>query len=113
MFGSTRVPQRFVDLVPQAELFPARELALIDSLTTPVQVPEGRELMRQGASPQEACMQAVERIAKKLPDYKNFQVGFLALNKQGEYGAYCIQPGFNYAVKSSSTNDLFDGKSIL
>src|SRR3989338_4928586 len=44
------------------------------------------ELMRQGASPEEACKQAVLRIARKLGDYAQFQVGFLALNKQGQYG---------------------------
>lgn len=71
------------------------------------------ELMRQGASPQEACRQAVERIAHKLDDYAQFQVGFLALNKQGEYGAFCIQPGFNYAVKSDHEETLFDAKNLL
>lgn len=56
------------------------------------------ELMRQGNSPEEACRLAVERVISKNPDYKEIQVGFLALNKQGEYGSYCIQPGFDYAV---------------
>ncbi|GAA0340248.1 N(4)-(beta-N-acetylglucosaminyl)-L-asparaginase [Bowmanella denitrificans] len=71
------------------------------------------ELMRQGASPEEACRQAVLRIAKKLGDYAQFQVGFLALNKRGEYGAYCIQSGFNYAVQQQSGAQLIDGKSLL
>ena len=71
------------------------------------------ELMRQGASPAEACEGAVERIAKKLGDYKAFQVGFLALNKQGQYGAHCIQPGFNYAVQDANGGQLIDGTSLL
>ncbi|MBT1064546.1 N(4)-(beta-N-acetylglucosaminyl)-L-asparaginase [Bowmanella sp. Y26] len=71
------------------------------------------ELMRQGASPEQACRQAVERIARKLGDYAQFQVGFLALNKRGEYGAYCIQSGFNYAVRQQSGAQLIDGKSLL
>ncbi|WP_422007895.1 isoaspartyl peptidase/L-asparaginase family protein [Roseivirga pacifica] len=67
------------------------------------------ELMRQGYSPQEACEQAVNRIVKKYPnDYKNLQVGFLALNKQGEYGAYSIHRGFNFAVKASDQDELID-----
>src|SRR5690606_2261809 len=70
------------------------------------------ELMRQGASPEQACKQAVERIAK-LGDYKAFQVGFLALNKQGEYGAYCIQSGFNYAVRNQQGAKLIDADSLL
>lgn len=71
------------------------------------------ELMRQGASPEEACKQAVLRIARKLGDYAQFQVGFLALNKQGRYGAYGIQPGFNYAVQNKAGSALIDGKSLL
>ncbi|WPZ11749.1 N(4)-(beta-N-acetylglucosaminyl)-L-asparaginase [Roseivirga spongicola] len=67
------------------------------------------ELMRQGFSPQEACEQAVNRIVKKYPDnYKNLQVGFLALNKQGEYGAYSIHKGFNFAVRSNDQDELID-----
>lgn len=56
------------------------------------------ELMRQGKSPQEACELAVQRIIEKNPDSKNFQVGYLALNKQGETGAYSIQKGFTFNV---------------
>lgn len=71
------------------------------------------ELMRQGASPEQACRQAVERIAAKLGDYQQFQVGFLALNKQGESGAFCIQPGFNYAVRDQQGAKLIDAKNLL
>jgi N4-(beta-N-acetylglucosaminyl)-L-asparaginase len=55
------------------------------------------ELMRQGMTPQEACEEAVNRIVKKNPEYANIQVGFIALSKAGETGAYCIQPGFSYS----------------
>lgn len=71
------------------------------------------ELMRQGLTAQQACVEAVERIARKLHDYRRFQVGFLALSRTGEYGAYCIQPGFNFAVRNKSTNALFDASSKL
>lgn len=67
------------------------------------------ELMRQGYSPQEACQQAVNRIVKKYPNsYKDLQVGFLALNKEGEYGAYSIHKGFNFAVKAQDQDELID-----
>jgi N4-(beta-N-acetylglucosaminyl)-L-asparaginase len=71
------------------------------------------ELMRQGHTPEQACRTAVERIVRKQPQKsKDIQVGFLALNKQGEYGSYCLQKGFNYAVLSNSVkNSLFDSKS--
>src|SRR5690606_8001232 len=59
------------------------------------------ELMRQGNSPQQACEEAVKRIIKftqnRGKSLDNIQVGFIALNKQGEYGAYCIHGGFNFA----------------
>ncbi|MEO5602677.1 MAG: N(4)-(beta-N-acetylglucosaminyl)-L-asparaginase [Cyclobacteriaceae bacterium] len=72
------------------------------------------ELMRQGHSPQSACRQAVERILKKNPEKaKEVQVGFLALSKNGEYGAYCLQKGFNFAVHDKNANRLLDSESIF
>lgn len=71
------------------------------------------ELMRQGYPPEEACKEAVLRIIKKKPaKAKEIQVGFLALNKKGEYGAYAIQQGFSYAVCNKDKQDLLiKGKS--
>ena len=71
------------------------------------------ELMRQGYTPEDACKEAVMRIIKKKPETaKNIQVGFLAMNKKGEYGAYAIQKGFSYAVCDSQKQDLvIKGKS--
>lgn len=72
------------------------------------------ELMRQGRSPQQACEEAVERIVKNQPvKSKDLQVGFLALNKQGETGAYALQKGFTYAVYSPEiVNRLFEADSF-
>ncbi|MFM8431931.1 MAG: isoaspartyl peptidase/L-asparaginase family protein [Bacteroidota bacterium] len=71
------------------------------------------ELMRQGATPAQACKEAVERIVKKQPQKsKEIQVGFLALDKRGDFGSYCLQPGFNFAVCSTDrSNSLYDSKS--
>lgn len=75
------------------------------------------ELMRQGKHPEEACKEAVHRIIKltelRKKDLKNIQVGFIAINKQGEYGSYCIHPGFNFAVHDQKGNRLIDGKSVV
>lgn len=54
------------------------------------------ELMRQGKSPQEACEEGVKRIMKKNKGREDFQIGFLAINKQGETGGYCVHSGFTY-----------------
>lgn len=75
------------------------------------------ELMRQGNSPQQACEEAVKRIIKftqnRGKSLDNIQVGFIALNKQGEYGAYCIHGGFNFAKYDVKGNELIKGKSFL
>ncbi len=59
------------------------------------------ELMRQGHSPQEACRLGTERVISKNPNWRDLQVGFIAIDKQGRIGGYCIQPGFDYAVYDS------------
>jgi N4-(beta-N-acetylglucosaminyl)-L-asparaginase len=65
------------------------------------------EMMRQGYSPEDACKEAVNRIIKRKPDTaKEIQVGFLAINKKGEYGAYAIQTGFSFAVCNAEKQDL-------
>jgi N4-(beta-N-acetylglucosaminyl)-L-asparaginase len=56
------------------------------------------ELMRQGKSPQEACEEGVKRIMAKNKDREDFQIGFIAINKKGETGGYCIHPGFSYSM---------------
>lgn len=71
------------------------------------------ELMRQGHDPEEACRLAVERVIEKNPDYAEIQVGFLALDRYGRFGAYCIQPGFSFAVYDQDGNRLMDAKSRL
>lgn len=73
------------------------------------------ELMRQGLSPENACKKAIERIIKiKGSKAKEIQVAFIAINKNGEHGAYAIQKGFNYAVcYADNSNQLLDGKFLL
>lgn len=58
------------------------------------------ELMRQGRDPEEACKEAVRRILKFLKSPLDHQVGFLALRSDGAYGAWSIQQGFTYAVRT-------------
>jgi isoaspartyl peptidase/L-asparaginase-like protein (Ntn-hydrolase superfamily) len=69
------------------------------------------ELMRNGRSPQKACEEAVIRIVKKDPENEKRQVGFIAMNKQGESGAFSLQPGFNFALLQDDDNKMIDSKS--
>jgi N4-(beta-N-acetylglucosaminyl)-L-asparaginase len=72
------------------------------------------ELMRQGLSPEKACFEAVQRIIKRSPaKAKEIQVGFLALNKKGEYGAYALQKGFSFAYTDANNNKMTDSKSVF
>ena len=74
----------------------------------------GRRKHAQGHSPTEACRLAVERLIEKNPDWRDIQIGFLALNKNGQYGAYCIQPGFQFAAYDPDHGPrLIDGESKL
>ncbi|MBD0831904.1 isoaspartyl peptidase/L-asparaginase family protein [Aestuariibaculum sediminum] len=72
------------------------------------------ELMRQGKSPNEACKEIVERIYNKHKNHKDMeylQVGFIAVNKNGEYGGYSLRSGFNYAVYDEENgNRMEDSK---
>ena len=70
------------------------------------------ELMRQGMNPQEACEEAVMRIVAKQ-EYKEMQVGYLAIDKNGNYGAYAIHPGFNYALHINGENEMHNSESFV
>jgi len=69
------------------------------------------ELMRHGRTPNEACREAVLRIVNKDPENVKRQVGFIAVNKNGETGAFSLQPGFNYALYQDGENRMIDSLS--
>ena len=80
------------------------------------------EQMRFGRTPEEACREAVRRIVQRDPKKvmpiagvkdSGMQVGFLALSKRGEVGAFAIQKGFTYTVTNSQhpTGKIFESKS--
>ena len=66
------------------------------------------ELIRQGKSPQEACEEAILRIIEKTPNFKDFQVGYIAVNKKGETGAYSIHEGFTATTYQNQKNTTFN-----
>lgn len=58
------------------------------------------EQMRSGKSPEDACKEAISRIVKHNGGKANrLQVGFIAMNKAGEIGAFSTLPDFSYAVQ--------------
>lgn len=75
------------------------------------------QLMRLGHAPQKACEQAVKQIHQKFilrkADISTAQIGFLALDNKGRYGAYSLKKGFTYAVKTSTNETLYEADCLL
>ena len=72
------------------------------------------EQMRMGRTPEEACREAVRRVVKRDPaKAKDLQVGFVALSRKGEIGAFAVQKGFTYTVTANEfpKGKLFSSKS--
>ncbi len=76
------------------------------------------EMMRLGKSPQEACEIASKRVIKlNLLSTHNrnsiYQVGFIAVNVNGEYGSAAVRDGFQYALYKDGKNELHNSKFIM
>ncbi|UKN02444.1 N(4)-(beta-N-acetylglucosaminyl)-L-asparaginase [Paracrocinitomix mangrovi] len=71
------------------------------------------ELMRQGKTPEEACKEVIGRIISKHENIENIQVGFIALNKNGEFGCYGVHSGFNIALRDNENEKMVDAKFEL
>lgn len=74
------------------------------------------ELMRLGRTPEQACREAVMRIVKR--DRKKAmttQVGFVAISKKGEVGAFSVLSGFTYSLTNSRypNGKVFDSKFVF
>lgn len=79
------------------------------------------EYMRQGKSPEEACLMACQRIAdhtkeaRLLDDDKKpkFDVKFYAINKKGEYGSASIWSGAQYAINTGEKDSVLKSSAYL
>jgi len=64
--------------------------------------------MRAGMAPAAACREAVEHILRlRGRAIDGMQVGFIAIGRSGDIGAFALMPGFSYAVTGS------DGRSTV
>lgn len=65
------------------------------------------EAMSRGASPTDACVQTIHRIAKKDPrELKDLHINFIALDKFGRHGAAGTNGSFRYAVTSVNGSEV-------
>ena len=73
------------------------------------------ELMRQGKSPQQSCIETLERVIRTTKEKRllgsdrrpNFNLNFYALNNKGEYGAASIYPS-QFVVNTGRESSLID-----
>ena len=72
------------------------------------------EAMRYGKSPIEACKLAVERMYKLRKNNLNeMQIGFIAVNKAGEIGAFALRDGFTYTYRLGDGIDVIKSAEFL
>ena len=64
------------------------------------------EQMRNGLSPSDACKVAIERIKKSNKNLAGLQVGFIAMNIEGEHGSHSVYSGFEYAHENKTNSNL-------
>ena len=71
------------------------------------------ELMRQGYSPKKACEEALKRVIKAHNGNPEFQIGYIAMRKDGEVGSACLKWSFGYMVSKNGTSKLHEAKGLL
>ena len=71
------------------------------------------ELMRQGYDPTKACEDALNRVIKAHNGNPDFQIGYIALRKDGEIGSACLKWSFEYALAQGGENKLHKIKGLL
>ena len=64
------------------------------------------ELMRQGYSPDEACLEACKRSLRRFPDGKVPNVSYIALRKDGKVGSASLSKRFEYALYSKGVHQM-------
>ena len=71
------------------------------------------ELMRQGYDPTKACEEALNRVIKAHNGNPDFQIGYIAMRKDGEVGSACLKWSFDYMVSKNGTSKLHEVKGLL
>ncbi len=77
------------------------------------------ELMRQGKSPEQACLATLERVLKTTKEKRllgkdgrpRFQLNFYAVNKKGEFGGAALYPA-RFCVNTGDQSKLVDSAHV-
>jgi N4-(beta-N-acetylglucosaminyl)-L-asparaginase len=67
------------------------------------------EHIRQGMTPEQACVEAIRRIARMDPLGMKLEISFVALDKKGRYGAAGSTAGFHYSVATTDFSMVLEG----
>ena len=71
------------------------------------------EYMRQGKHPQDACISAIKRVIEADPrPVEDLHINFVALDKQGRYGAAGTNEGFKYSVTYPGYSEVLEGAAL-
>lgn len=71
------------------------------------------ELMRGGMHPQEACAEAIHKIARLDPRGYALSICFVALDKQGRYGAASSDSRFPFAVTTPEGSEVLHVEQVV
>ena len=70
------------------------------------------ELMRSGMHPTEACAETIRRIIRKNPAGVDLAINFIALNKNGDFGAAGTGQGFEFATTGTTFSKVLRSPGI-
>ena len=78
------------------------------------------ELMRQGKTPEQACIETLERVVKTTKEKRllgadgrpNFNLNFYAVTKKGEYGGAALYPS-RFCVNTGAESKLVDSAPLF
>jgi len=78
------------------------------------------ELMRQGKTPEQACIETLERVVKTTKEKRllgsdgrpNFNINFYAMNKKGEFGGAALYPS-RFCVNTGEASKLVESASLF
>ena len=62
---------------------------------------------------EEACKEALNRVIKLHNGNPDFQIGYIAMRKDGEVGAACLKWSFDYALFKNNKNKLCKTEGML
>jgi isoaspartyl peptidase/L-asparaginase-like protein (Ntn-hydrolase superfamily) len=71
------------------------------------------EYMRQGKSPEEACLETIRQIVRVDPrPISELSINFIALDKRGRFGAAGTDAKFQFAVTTAKSSEVLKNPAI-